>query len=124
MNSQSYQFLDNAANAGVYYYRLKQLDLDGSFKISEIRQVNFSDFFDKISLYPNPANGFVFINNIADYSDINLSILDVTGKVVYQNSFQVDASKLQVDLPTHQPGLYLVKITVDNNTFSEKLEIR
>ncbi|MCB0662308.1 MAG: T9SS type A sorting domain-containing protein, partial [Saprospiraceae bacterium] len=78
----------------------------------------------KISLYPNPANGFVFINNITDYSDINLSILDVTGKVVYQNSFQVDDSKLQVDLPTHQPGLYLVKITVDNNTFSEKLEIR
>ena len=124
MNSHSYQFLDNAANKGVYYYRLKQLDLDGSFTLSEIRQVNFSDFFDKISLYPNPADGFVFINNITDYSDINLSILDVTGKVVYQNSFQVDDSKLQVGLTTLQSGMYLVKITADNNTFSEKLEIR
>lgn len=52
---RNYSYLDNyAANRATYYYRLKQVDLDGSFTYSPIIVVR-QNASTKVVVYPNPA---------------------------------------------------------------------
>ena len=54
-----YSFSDKPTQPGKYYYRLKQIDFDGSFEYSQIVEVDFNNVPDKYALlqnYPNPFN--------------------------------------------------------------------
>ncbi|MEM7657617.1 MAG: PQQ-dependent sugar dehydrogenase, partial [Bacteroidota bacterium] len=53
---QSYQSFDEQPLPGVNYYRLRQLDLDGQFSFSEVREVYFDASLASLQLqvYPNP----------------------------------------------------------------------
>jgi len=57
--SQNYSYTDKILIAGNYSYRLKQVDLDGSFKYSDAIEVEVNSFPARFSLeqnYPNPFN--------------------------------------------------------------------
>jgi hypothetical protein len=55
---KSYSFIDPNVVNGNYYYRLKQIDYDGTFEYSEIVQVNYGGLitFSLDQNYPNPFN--------------------------------------------------------------------
>jgi hypothetical protein len=49
-----YSFQDAASREGIQYYRLKMVDLDGSFAYSAIRSIDLRST-ELISAYPNPV---------------------------------------------------------------------
>lgn len=52
-----YIYKDISQNSGTYYYRLKIIDFDGSYKLSNEIKVNFDfDFKFSSKIYPNPFN--------------------------------------------------------------------
>jgi hypothetical protein len=55
-----YQWLDNAPLAGVNFYRLKILDLDGTFKYSMVVKMDMNAR-KGISVYPNPVTGHLLL---------------------------------------------------------------
>ncbi len=54
----SYSFADNSLSTGKYFYRLKQIDFDGSFTYSNEVEVDLSlpQTFSLEQSYPNPFN--------------------------------------------------------------------
>jgi hypothetical protein len=59
----NYGVVDFKAVAGVQYYRLKQIDLDGTVNYSKAIAVNFSKASTlSVSLFPNPAKDVLNIN--------------------------------------------------------------
>lgn len=57
-NSQvlnTYEFVDERPEPGIAYYRLKQIDLDGSFKYHKTISIQFSKEPDEAIVYPNPS---------------------------------------------------------------------
>lgn len=112
----SYSFHHSDFNSFVYY-RIKQVDLDGQFDHSEIKlakRAKGKEFI--VSVYPTriPENGRITIEakNI-DQSQMNLSIIDVTGKFVYTNSYIPSTNSLRevIDLINLQPGVYFIEIS-------------
>ncbi len=66
-NSQvlnTYAFVDERPEPGIAYYRLKQIDLDGSFKYHKTIFIQFSKEPDEAIVYPNPSYDgyFTFIS--------------------------------------------------------------
>ena len=55
---ENYSFIDGDLNPGIYKYRLKQIDLDGSFEYSNTIEVEFltPSEFSLEQNYPNPFN--------------------------------------------------------------------
>lgn len=51
-----YSFTDNPEGGGKYSFRLKQVDIDGKFKYSSIREVNVPTKFALYQNHPNPFN--------------------------------------------------------------------
>ena len=98
-------FNDAKANTGMNYYRLKMVDVDGSFRYSNIVALyNGNQAFELVGLAPNPVKNITNLKIASDKSVImNLSITDIAGRkvstqkvqlVTGQNTISLDFSKL------------------------------
>ena len=80
-----YTFRDKDVNAGSYYYRLKQMDFDGTFEYSGEIAVEVSQPADYFlgQNYPNPFNPSTIISyTLAEDIDVSLKVFDVLGNEV------------------------------------------
>ncbi|MFT4536323.1 MAG: hypothetical protein ACI9P5_003699, partial [Saprospiraceae bacterium] len=112
---------------GKYYYRLRQVDLDGTFDYSDIVVITIDrkgDF--KADVYPNPAFGFVNINiETSELTDVHAVILDVAGKLVMNNVINGDIpvgnTEIRVPLENLPAGTYIVRITSGESVVNHKI---
>lgn len=115
--TSDYSFIDEPTSTGLYSYRLKQIDFDGSYKYSDEVDVNFifeNDF--RISQnYPNPFNPSTTIEyQIPKTSFVTIKVYDVLGKEIVtlineENSAGIHEVNFEPkDLTS---GLYLYKIS-------------
>jgi hypothetical protein len=82
---KSYSFTDNNLRSGVYSYRLKQIDFDGTFTYSDEVEVEViaPASFSLDQNYPNPFNPTTRISfSLAVDSKVSLKIFDVLGQEV------------------------------------------
>lgn len=81
----NYEYFDNITTDGKYYYRLKQIDLDGSFKYTSVVEVNavMPMLYSLSQNYPNPFNPTTKINySIPVNAKVTLNIYSITGELV------------------------------------------
>ena len=107
---REYSYEDvNFKTNGTYYYRLVELDLDGTFKISEtISHVyNCFDVTD-FSIYPNPTSDKLNLNfNGIKGQVIVMDLLDVQGKLV--RKVTVDTGNPQeLSVKDIAPGFFIL----------------
>lgn len=114
----SYFTKDDAPATGINYYRLRIVDIDGSFEYSNIVALNFETNV-YISIYPNPSNGFITIeSNSLPVS--NVSLYDVTGKVVSELS-NINTVKSQLDVSTLSEGVYWLHVNSEQQVKTYKI---
>jgi len=83
--TQVYSYEDKNLSDGIYYYRLKQIDLNGEFEYSDDIMVSVSNpiSFDLAQNYPNPFNPSTKISFIiAETEFTSLKVYDVLGNEV------------------------------------------
>ncbi len=122
---QQYFYIDGKPNAGVNYYRLKQVDKDGQFTYSAIVKVILNKKMLSWSVYPNPAHGQTTVKLQAAAKKLNIGLIDALGKVVYRNNLQNTVSGQQVNVPLQglATGLYILKVEADGETRTEKIVV-
>jgi hypothetical protein len=77
-----------------------------------------------LSLYPNPNNGNFNLNFVAEGAgSATLFVADLTGKTVTNQTITVTEGEnnIPVSLDGVVPGIYLVRFTVGENTFTQKV---
>jgi photosystem II stability/assembly factor-like uncharacterized protein len=83
--SQAYSFIDKNITPGEYYYRLKQIDYNGTFQYSDIVNISVAPQFSfKLDQnYPNPFNPATRINfSLKEKGPVLLKIYDALGSEV------------------------------------------
>jgi len=113
-NSLSYSYIDATANAGINYYKLQQVDLDGKTELfDKIVSVEVSLNANSIIPYPNPATTFVRVNTgTADYKGFKYELFDMNGKKVL--SEKAKALQQEISLADLPSAVYYLKISKDN----------
>ena len=114
-NIKNYAFIDvNAINIGkkYLYYRLKQIDIAGQYLYTKIIKVNISKQL-QIAIAPNPATNYITINGLINNTNLQVTIVDVLGKIVKQQ--QVNGFNNTIDIENLQANVYFIKIN-DNST--------
>lgn len=120
-NKNTYSLTDNQPLPGLSFYRLKMMDIDGSFRYSDIRKINFGNAGDDISIYPNPVSGDkIFISSTGN---VNSAILfDAAGRLI--RSFTLNGRSNMLDVGGIAKGTYQLKIFTENATHTEKMIIQ
>ncbi len=126
--SQSYSFTDNEVNSGVYSYRLKQVDYDGSFSYSNIIEVDVTSplQFELSQNYPNPFNPTTTINfQIAAPANVNLVVFNTLGEevaIVVNNQFtEAGTHSVRFDGSNLASGTYIYRITAGDFVQTKKM---
>lgn len=123
----AYQFTDEVPLSGINYYRLKMMDIDGSFTYSPVRSVVLGEGkATNVSIAPNPAKGQVFVKLNADEAKaITLVLVDVTGKTVLTERKNLESgfNQLPLNVSNYPQGLYFLKIVDANTTETHRLVI-
>jgi hypothetical protein len=128
----SYGFEDPYPIPGTAYYRLKQLDYDGSYSYSKIVSASFSAITGHMAaLSPNPAVGgrtVLSIGGAKPHSEIFLSVWQSSGQRVQEMKLEVNEQgylKRELHEFTRlSPGIYLLLIQSDTFTQTLRLVIR
>ena len=114
-----YSFIDAQANqfGKVIYYRLKQVDIDGSATYSNTVVVSFNNKGIVVgSLFPVPCHDVLNANISASNSGKAIvRVSDISGKEVSTQIFNLNKGSNMIELNTTQlpSGMYFMNITAD-----------
>lgn len=112
----NYNFVDREINSGNYEYRLKQIDLDGSFEYSEVVAVQVSSKTEFVlsQNYPNPFNPTTTIQySIPNSSNVKLIVYNALGetvKVLVNDYKDAGNYKINFNAESLPSGIYYYKI--------------
>lgn len=113
-NRLTYDFTDNSPAIGDNYYRLRIVDNDGSFSLTNMINIPISDAVANnfSHIYPNPTSGKlnVEIQSTSLY-DTRVIVYDVLGKNVFEKpaSLVKGLNTLQFDFGQLSKGTYIIQ---------------
>ncbi len=112
-----YQFTDNNPQLGINYYRIHEVDLDGSGIYSEIKTVSLQNVANNIKLWPNPARDAIKIQNNNDNSIAR--IYSQSGSLVSEIRLKSGTNSISVSSLAF--GAYIVNVREANGqTYNQK----
>ncbi|RAU82680.1 hypothetical protein DP923_12600 [Pontibacter arcticus] len=114
--SNKYSFTDKSPLVGTAYYRLKQVDSDGSIAYSNVITLETegntaSDLVMKV--YPNPFISQISISLVAQQQEsAQLILLDLQGREVIRKTIELEKGENQLELPLQKlaNGMYMLKV--------------
>ncbi|MCE7924147.1 MAG: T9SS C-terminal target domain-containing protein [Haliscomenobacteraceae bacterium CHB4] len=104
----NYQFRHMQPSKGAHYYRLKQVDFDGTSQYSNIAVV-FSTGDDAVNIAPNPFTDVVFIQGITD--ECVVRVRSASGMGILEKNISANCP---LDLSGAPNGIYFVEIQTDS----------
>jgi hypothetical protein len=117
----AYSFMDTEVGNDINYYQIKQVDIDGTYKMLPIinRQCNnFSEF----SIYPNPTQSTSVIR-LSLESDVQaeINVFDIRGQVIVARNqmLRKGNNMISIDLSNQENGMYI--ITIKNKNKAEEM---
>ncbi len=118
-------------SSGVFYFGLRNnsplnttassthaLVIDNFSVTQTLKNTEFIE--SKFSVSPNPANDFVTISNSENISVNSISMTDLNGRVVKQNSYS-NVSEVQVNISDLASGVYMMNIKSDKGSVTKKI---
>jgi hypothetical protein len=117
--SQYYSYIDKDVPVGTYSYRLKQVDLDGTYEYSEVIEVDVPApiSFALGQNYPNPFNPSTKVEfSLAADAKVNLKVFDLLGQevmTVVNSNLVAGIHTVDIDATLLNSGVYFYKLEAD-----------
>ena len=117
--NQYYEFVDKQPGE-MNFYRLRQVDLDGTATLSNIRTVRFQGLETQpvgVSMYPTPSNGTLNLE-IRGNNPAHITLYDLNGKVLHS---QILNEPTQIR--NLASGIYLLKVAIGDHVEVKKVVV-
>jgi hypothetical protein len=119
-----YAYTDTeAGKAGMRYYRLRQVDLDGTDSYSPVRAVSFDGgaLATELSIYPNPATGddTRLLIQTSEVGNARLRITDLMGRTLIDQTIATANGSTETKLAAlanAKVGTYLAQLTLPSGS--------
>lgn len=123
---RDYSFIHVLESAEKQYYRIKQIDLDGSFSYTPIKFVSLNASDALVSAYPQPIKQGeilkVEFNGISAVS-LNFKMVDISGILVSSGALEIPEGENAFEISTASlnPGVYL--LTLNNEDLVKTIRV-
>ena len=110
-SKKTYNFIDESALFGTNYYRLSQIDRDGTQQVFRPQAVVIDDAYMAFGVFPNPSIGTNFNVKVEDSDEANLNLMDFSGRVIGVNISKLTQTILEIT-PTEnlKLGTYILEV--------------
>jgi hypothetical protein len=121
MGAVNYSYDDNIARvqSGVYFYRLKMVDLDGNFTYSKVIRITVKNDL-LVFVNPNPfKNTLKVILNSANSDNAILALTDLSGRQLFKTSRPIFPGNNTIEITkvgTLPNETYILTVVTSNKT--------
>ncbi len=119
-----YTYLDKTDLKGTIYYRLKQVDYDGTADFTSIKSVNIIESNSLPLYYPNPTSSYLYIDyELMDVDKMeSITVYNKLGQSVKTISIDdQETSNLEIDLRDLEKGVYIIVLKTNLNTHIQQI---
>lgn len=126
---QKYSYVDSKVVNGNYFYRLKQIDFDGTVNYSNELSINITapTDFTLEQNYPNPFNPSTKITyTIPELTYVTLKVFDVLGQEIItliNEEKSAGRYEIEFDATALPSGIYFYKLQAGNFVETKKMEL-
>ncbi|MCB9164979.1 MAG: T9SS type A sorting domain-containing protein [Flavobacteriales bacterium] len=117
-----YDFVDGRPLEGTSYYRLQQVDLDGTFTYGPVVAVTRMSASSELHLWPNPADDEVNISVPGDL--VSVRVHDAAGRMVFERTMGSGSGVINVDLRSVPSGVLLLTVITTDGTIRQQRILR
>lgn len=117
----AYRFEDKDKIENSVYYRLKQLDENGSIIYSEVKSLLNTSLEEKIILFPNPSKDIVMLKSAEVMSEI--SIYSIQGEVLMKGNYFNNEKYIEFSFAEFGKGVYFINIVTGKNSYTKRIII-
>ncbi|MEO9872976.1 LamG-like jellyroll fold domain-containing protein [Ekhidna sp.] len=122
----NYSFIDNEpSTAGNMYYRLKQIDFDGTVALSPIEYIEITYSEDLlVTAYPNPVIDDLEIQlDIPTAGDLVIQLTNLNGQLVLSNKETLirGLNFFTMDTNNLRSGIYILNVKSNNGDYTSKI---
>lgn len=108
---RNYSYIHKDAQNGVNYYRLRQVDTDGTFSFSPIEVVRLSDKME-VDVFPTLAHTSVTLQSTeALDNEAVIEVYNILGRLINTDVLEAGATQKVLNVTNLQKGHYLVRIS-------------
>jgi hypothetical protein len=117
----TYHYNDKLSVPGTHYYRLKQLDLNGTFTYSNVITIKQqpTEPIEIVTLTPNPASSFINLHLNHTCENATVQITDLTGKIL-KEALLTNTVDAKLDISSLSGGFYSIKVITENQMLSSR----
>lgn len=120
----AYEYIDSEAPYGLLYYRLKAVDIDGTFEYSDVLEIK-NGYESKLAVFPNPTHSITQLKLVfpEDFSEkiSSLMLYSTSGELLLKSS-NIDIQQQSAIFNEEvKSGLYLLKI--QHNGIEENVRV-
>ena len=127
-SAKEYSLNDMQPAAGLNYYRIKQIDVNGRFTYSPARLVRFDAIAaQQLRIYPNPAKAFINVEMPETMQKENtiINVIDFSGKVVDQIKVNAGSNSfIRLNVSVLARGSYIVHVVSATKTAATQIVLQ
>lgn len=112
----NYTHIDENVECMTCYYRLKQVNEDGSYEYSNVEVVKLNKTTD-FKIYPNPSTQFFYIESEEEIS--SATIIDSEGRVVKEINSVFEIGQA-INIQDLENGIYIIRVKTSNGFATQR----
>lgn len=109
------------------YYRIKQVDLNGTFDYSNVEQLRVDETGSELSLsvYPSPSTEYATLL-MSHNGQVTVRVMNAAGQEVFSQKFNEPAVRQEIQIPVANwsPGVYVVQLADQQRQQRQRLVVR
>ena len=100
LTTRDYVYVDDAPQEGLNYYRLQQVDADGSSVTSRSVYAVYRKATTEMVVFPNPAGDILYASfELPEDDAVIYRVLDMSGRLVEQDLYHGTKGSMLIDIP-------------------------
>jgi murein tripeptide amidase MpaA len=110
-----YKYLDSTPFTGNNFYRIRQVDKNGTISYSHTVNIYYYPVTSFVSVYPNPVTDVLNVkinaNSVDQYS---INITDLAGRKIYEEKISTGETRIEVNINLKDKAAQLYILTIRN----------
>jgi hypothetical protein len=125
--TQHYSYEVPKLISGTHYFRLKQIDYDGTFSYTETKALEVTNSIQE-DLYPTLLSGgnqSIFVK-VAEKDNYLIEIISPLGQIVHLHKGTMNNEQyfeISFDSNRYSSGIYIIRVSTDSSHFTRKIRI-
>ena len=109
--AQQYKYIDKNASGQIIYYRVKEVDFDHNFALTEVKSIHLDNNTANVKIMATSSDKVVVNFSKQIKTDVSVKMISLSGQLISQQNFSNPVGQVSIPATSGTKGIYVVTVT-------------